>query len=401
MWGVGEQRARESRAMESNERAKGGSQKCWWKTESEAKAVKKGDGRKEWMGEEEEDINDRENLTRLLSNQTSLQRGHYSEHFRFEHALLALLPTVSFCFDPMPRHCGIATPSPSSSISAARSFFLSVPFLAFPVMPSTTSSMQDIETLHRRACDAGDTFYTDPTTGLSVFTSHFLSKRPCCSSGCRHCPYSPTAISPPRVLHGDLEDVSDEVDVLFWSGGKDSFLALLQLQREALRSVILLTTYHEQNRMVAQQNVSIQSVIDFVAARGLVLVGVPLGGEYVDRVQGALHKIQNNGIEVKRMVFGDLHLPHVRKWRESHLSHLAPLYFPLWKMPYSALLSQLQAAKVRVSISAVDKSNLSLRHIQPGHLFDAAFLDKLPQDVDQFGENGEFHTLVESLTLLQ
>ncbi len=32
--------------------------------------------------------------------------------------------------------------------------------------------------------------YTDPTSGLSVFTADFLAQRGyCCDSGCRHCPY--------------------------------------------------------------------------------------------------------------------------------------------------------------------------------------------------------------------
>ena len=32
--------------------------------------------------------------------------------------------------------------------------------------------------------------YTDPVSGLSVFTAAFLERRGyCCDSGCRHCPY--------------------------------------------------------------------------------------------------------------------------------------------------------------------------------------------------------------------
>jgi hypothetical protein len=32
--------------------------------------------------------------------------------------------------------------------------------------------------------------YTDPVSGFSVFTAAFLeSRKYCCDSGCRHCPY--------------------------------------------------------------------------------------------------------------------------------------------------------------------------------------------------------------------
>ena len=31
--------------------------------------------------------------------------------------------------------------------------------------------------------------YIDPATGYSVFTTHYLQRRPCCGNGCRHCPH--------------------------------------------------------------------------------------------------------------------------------------------------------------------------------------------------------------------
>lgn len=43
---------------------------------------------------------------------------------------------------------------------------------------------------HAGALDAVLPVYTDPTSGLSVFTSAFLARRGyCCESGCRHCPF--------------------------------------------------------------------------------------------------------------------------------------------------------------------------------------------------------------------
>jgi hypothetical protein len=44
---------------------------------------------------------------------------------------------------------------------------------------------------HKRACEAGESGYVDPDTGLFVMTSVYLRGRGyCCGSGCRHCPYS-------------------------------------------------------------------------------------------------------------------------------------------------------------------------------------------------------------------
>lgn len=44
---------------------------------------------------------------------------------------------------------------------------------------------------HHEANQAGSDGYFDPDTGLFVMTRGFLERRgTCCSSSCRHCPYS-------------------------------------------------------------------------------------------------------------------------------------------------------------------------------------------------------------------
>ncbi len=42
---------------------------------------------------------------------------------------------------------------------------------------------------HDAALASGDAGYTDPVSGLFVFTAVSLLDRPCCNQGCRHCPY--------------------------------------------------------------------------------------------------------------------------------------------------------------------------------------------------------------------
>lgn len=43
---------------------------------------------------------------------------------------------------------------------------------------------------HAAAMAAGRDGYTDPATGLFVFTAAYLAARGwCCDTGCRHCPY--------------------------------------------------------------------------------------------------------------------------------------------------------------------------------------------------------------------
>ena len=124
---------------------------------------------------------------------------------------------------------------------------------------STGAGTEDIEDAWRRvhaaACEAGEKHYVDPETGYRVFTEVGLRKRgKCCGCGCRHCPYHhenvpeekrAQRIKNPAVLHGSI-DSSKDADVLFWSGGKDSFLALREIHRSRqseTTQIVLLTTF--------------------------------------------------------------------------------------------------------------------------------------------------------------
>lgn len=47
-----------------------------------------------------------------------------------------------------------------------------------------------VRRLHAEACADRRPTYTDPATGYTVFTAHYLKQRGfCCGSGCRHCPW--------------------------------------------------------------------------------------------------------------------------------------------------------------------------------------------------------------------
>jgi hypothetical protein len=47
-----------------------------------------------------------------------------------------------------------------------------------------------INEAHRRAVEAGEPGYADPSTGLFVMTAaYLLASRYCCEQGCRHCPF--------------------------------------------------------------------------------------------------------------------------------------------------------------------------------------------------------------------
>ena len=92
------------------------------------------------------------------------------------------------------------------------------------------------------------------------------------------------------------------------------------------------------------------------------------------------------------LAFGDLHLEGIRSWRERFFSAYT-LCFPLWKISYETLITQLERAKGRAYISSVgdlipDDCSLSVGEEYTKERYE--FLGEL--GMDPFGENGEFHT---------
>ena len=86
------------------------------------------------------------------------------------------------------------------------------------------------------------------------------------------------------------------------------------------------------------------------------------------------------------LCFGDLHLEHIRGWREEALSSLgADLHFPLWHADYEELSADLRASGVPCDVSATTVDTVTV-----GQRFGEF---ETPHGLDAFGERGEFHTL--------
>ncbi len=275
--------------------------------------------------------------------------------------------------------------------------------------------------LHERACAAGELTYIDPETGYRVFTRLGLERRgSCCGCGCRHCPYGhvnvvdkAARIQQPAFLHRRPgADRAKSRHVLFWSGGKDSLLALrawlrARLERasqsvgSALDSLVLLTTFDAATRVVAHQEISIADIERQARALGLDLVGVPLhpGTEYLERVERGLELVTQEGGRIESLVFGDLHLAHIKEWRDGALARFgAALDYPLWQIDQEVLLRDLASSQVPCVVSACpgSPSQPSADGVAVGQPFDRRLVDAAKRaGWDAFGENGEFHTLAQ------
>jgi uncharacterized protein (TIGR00290 family) len=182
-----------------------------------------------------------------------------------------------------------------------------------------------------------------------------------------------------------------------WSSGKDSALALHEVRSANEVEVVgLLTTVNSTAERVAMHGVRRVLLEAQSEALGLPLYLVDLpwpcpNGVYEKRMAAAVVQARTSGIEV--VVFGDLYLEDVRRYRENSLqgSGIRPM-FPLWQRPTPSVARDLLAIGVRAVVTCVDLSQAP-RELA-GRWYDEAFLADLPEGVDPCGERGEFHTLV-------
>jgi uncharacterized protein (TIGR00290 family) len=180
-----------------------------------------------------------------------------------------------------------------------------------------------------------------------------------------------------------------------WSSGKDSTFALQALD-PAFEVTALLVTVNEEAERVAMHAVR-RSLLEEQAARlGLPLHVVPLPAPcpndvYEERMHVAVDAARAEGVEA--MVFGDLFLEDIRRYRENALrpSGIVPV-FPLWSRPTAELARAMLAGGIRAVLTCVDPAQLSPSFV--GRAFDEELLRDLPPGVDPCGERGEFHTFV-------
>ena len=267
--------------------------------------------------------------------------------------------------------------------------------------------MPNIEELHRAACDAGRDTYIDPVSGYQVLTSKALLKQgACCGNSCRHCPYGHINVSDPDRMKQKLvlpvlmnwTGNAKTIDILFWSGGKDSFLALASLLQEK-RDVVLLTSFGALTSRVSIQNIHIKNIAKQSEFLKLPLCLVPLfpNTDYKTSIQEAVSLISaQTGATIERLVFGDLHLQSIRQWRVDTWPEYE-IYTPLFDVSYETLLDRLWQLQKEMDLSITLSTDLSLSSetLDIGTAYTELLVEQLKSNnMDAMLENGEAHTLV-------
>ena len=186
--------------------------------------------------------------------------------------------------------------------------------------------------------------------------------------------------------------------VLFtWSGGKDSVMALYEIQkRDDQKVVALLTTVTEDYDRISMHGVRSILLEHQANSLGLPIEKVYISKnssneEYEVKMREVLQKYLTAG--VSSVVFGDIFLEDLRKYREDNLSKIGmKAIFPIWKGDTIELAHGFIDLGFKAVITCVDSNVLDRAFV--GRLYDHQFLSELPSTIDPCGENGEFHTFV-------
>jgi uncharacterized protein (TIGR00290 family) len=186
--------------------------------------------------------------------------------------------------------------------------------------------------------------------------------------------------------------------VLSWSGGKDSALALWTLREQGNPPAAILTTINEDYGRISIHGVRRELLHAQAAALGLPLVEVGIPTDcpnelYEERMAAALESPELADADV--FAFADLFLVDIRAYREERLARIGKeAIFPVWGRDTAALAREFIDAGFGATLAVVDTEQIDASFV--GRRFDAELLDDLPEGADPCGENGEFHTFVDS-----
>lgn len=182
--------------------------------------------------------------------------------------------------------------------------------------------------------------------------------------------------------------------LVFWSGGKDSALALDRVRAVGdVEIAALVTTFDPRLGRVAMHGTPIALIAAQAQALGLPLarMAVGAGEDYAAKLRALLAHERAAGAEA--VVFGDIFLQDLRAWRERLLTEagLAGI-FPLWGEDTQALAKTFVRRGFKAIVCCAEDPALPAAAL--GRELDAAFFRDLPGAADPCGENGEYHSFV-------
>ena len=185
--------------------------------------------------------------------------------------------------------------------------------------------------------------------------------------------------------------------LMSWSGGKDSCLALFEIQKARnYRVAALLTTVTRDYDRISMHGVRRVLLEKQAASLGTPLHQVQItkgasNQEYETNLIEAVSAYRDRGID--SVVFGDLFLEDIKTYRDQFLArHDLRGIYPVWLRDTTEFIREFIDLGFKAIITCVNADALDSSFA--GMIIDENFLSALPAGVDPCGENGEFHSFV-------
>lgn len=187
--------------------------------------------------------------------------------------------------------------------------------------------------------------------------------------------------------------------LLSWSGGKDAAWTLQVLRSSDDFEVVgLMTTFNTGVDQAAGQGIGYADIAAQADALGLPLfeMWIPERANNAEYTEAFASTISNAREAIPRLAsiaFGDISLADLKAWRtqlcEGH--GMTPV-FPLFGIESHALAREMIGSGLKATLTRIDEDRLPSEFL--GMAFDEALLQRLPENIDPCGENGEFQTQV-------
>lgn len=111
--------------------------------------------------------------------------------------------------------------------------------------------------------------------------------------------------------------------------------------------------------------------------------------EYEKQLTNVLLEAKLEGIDT--VIYGDIFLEDIRKYREEKLANINMIaVFPMWGKNTSNLIREFLNLNYKTVVCCGNDAYIQKKQV--GEIITYDFINKLAEDIDPCGENGEYHT---------
>lgn len=180
----------------------------------------------------------------------------------------------------------------------------------------------------------------------------------------------------------------------FWSGGKDSALALNRIQQDKdIEIISLVSTINTALQRVTMHGVRLDLIEAQAGSIGIPLkkmfIGEGTNAEYEVRFLETCQELKSEG--VTHLIYGDIFLRDLRAYRDTlHDRAGLKAIYPIWENNETELISEYELGGFKAITCCLNGLYFSEKDL--GCELNKEFFSTLPMEVNKMGENGEYHS---------